>query len=272
MKVCPTCGTTYTDDTLQYCLQDGARLKGRDVTESRSGVDELDTVVRQRPVESPAPIVRSRSRMGLIVAAASVAVLILLSLGGIAAWLIFFRNSDVGTSNQNAVITNVSPVPTKSPSPSPTPTPAPANNANVVSNANNNTPSDPAATERERREITQFVAQWKSDTEGKDIDSYIGKYANTVAYYNNPSATREQVRRDKQRAFSIYDHIRIDLSNVNMKIDPDGENASVTFDKEWEFVGGSESRGKVRSELRLKKVSGDWRITGERDQKVYYVK
>src|SRR3954452_1265893 len=108
MKVCPACGTTYTDDTLQYCLQDGARLKSRDVTESRSGVDELDTVVRQRPAESLAPSIRGGSRTGLIVAAASVAVLVLLSLGGIAAWLIFFRHSDPGSSNQNAVITNAS--------------------------------------------------------------------------------------------------------------------------------------------------------------------
>ena len=28
MKSCPTCGTAYTDDTLVYCLQDGATLMG----------------------------------------------------------------------------------------------------------------------------------------------------------------------------------------------------------------------------------------------------
>ena len=26
MKQCPTCGSSYTDDTLVYCLQDGATL------------------------------------------------------------------------------------------------------------------------------------------------------------------------------------------------------------------------------------------------------
>ena len=28
MKHCPTCGSTYTDDTLVYCMQDGATLQG----------------------------------------------------------------------------------------------------------------------------------------------------------------------------------------------------------------------------------------------------
>src|SRR5262245_49873786 len=29
MRVCPTCRTRYTDDTLRYCLQDGATLVGQ---------------------------------------------------------------------------------------------------------------------------------------------------------------------------------------------------------------------------------------------------
>jgi ketosteroid isomerase-like protein len=46
MKRCPTCNRTYTDDTLRFCLQDGAAL----VTDSQGGVGVPDpeaTLVRE---------------------------------------------------------------------------------------------------------------------------------------------------------------------------------------------------------------------------------
>ncbi|HEV7858898.1 MAG TPA: hypothetical protein VGO91_09740 [Pyrinomonadaceae bacterium] len=46
MKRCPTCNRTYTDDTLRFCLQDGAAL----VTDSQGGVaipDPEATLVRE---------------------------------------------------------------------------------------------------------------------------------------------------------------------------------------------------------------------------------
>src|SRR5690242_11002945 len=33
MKLCPECKQEYTDETLNFCLEDGAWLVGRDVTE-----------------------------------------------------------------------------------------------------------------------------------------------------------------------------------------------------------------------------------------------
>jgi hypothetical protein len=97
------------------------------------------------------------------------------------------------------------------------------------------------------------------------------QYADTVAYYNDPSASRATVENDKKRAFSLYDHIRMQISNIDTSVGPDGETAVTTFDKEWEFVGERESRGKVRSELRLRKIDGKWKIVGEHDRKVYRV-
>lgn len=48
MKYCPSCGSSYSDSTLEFCLQDGARLSGEGrgsaVTES---LGETETVVRQ---------------------------------------------------------------------------------------------------------------------------------------------------------------------------------------------------------------------------------
>jgi hypothetical protein len=42
MRHCPTCGSSYTDDTLVYCLQDGATLVG--VSNSQSSFDPQATL------------------------------------------------------------------------------------------------------------------------------------------------------------------------------------------------------------------------------------
>jgi hypothetical protein len=41
------------------------------------------------------------------------------------------------------------------------------------------------------------------------------------------------------------------------------DRALVTFDKEWQFARGG--AGKSRSQLRLRKVDGEWRIASERN-------
>jgi hypothetical protein len=58
-----------------------------------------------------------------------------------------------------------------------------------------------------------------------------------------------------------------------MTVTPDasGERATAVFDKEWNFSGAEKtSAGKVKQQLQLKKVNGQWLISGERDLKVYY--
>lgn len=58
MKYCPNCQTTYTDDTLRFCLQDGTKLT--DVSNSSQDMptvafDESETVVSPKP---PQQVVR----------------------------------------------------------------------------------------------------------------------------------------------------------------------------------------------------------------------
>jgi hypothetical protein len=95
-------------------------------------------------------------------------------------------------------------------------------------------------------------------------------YAATVDYYNKRGASVGSVRADKQRAFTTYDSIRITLSNMTVTPDASGDGATAVFDKEWVFEGVKYSAGKVQTQLKLKKVNGQWLISGERDLKVYY--
>jgi hypothetical protein len=207
----------------------------------------------------------SQSRTGLIVGVTAILTAMVLILGGLAVWLLMKGADHAG--NENARIVNPSP----SPAPSASPTPTASINANSANALANNTVADSNSTARSKREVTQFLANWKSAAESKNSDTLVDQYGENVAYYNRSSASRDEVLADKRRALSIYDRIRIDISDISTSIGSDGETAITTFDKEWEFLGNKNSRGKVRSELRLKKYDGKWRIVGEHDVRVYYV-
>ena len=49
-----------------------------------------------------------------------------------------------------------------------------------------------------------------------------------------------------------------------MRVMPDasGEKATAVFDKEWHFENDEKtSEGKVQTQLQLKKIGGEWKIT-----------
>jgi hypothetical protein len=136
MKHCPTCGSSYTDDTLLYCLQDGATLQSdtknplsmlatlRDdsfdeertaaashssaPTVEISGSDDAATNLYQeaRPTtpaaggasSSQAAPQQSHTR---VIVASVVATILVLGLGGTGAWL-FFRGAGDGRGRRGA--------------------------------------------------------------------------------------------------------------------------------------------------------------------------
>jgi hypothetical protein len=64
----------------------------------------------------------------------------------------------------------------------------------------------------------------------------------------------------------------MNISNLSVTPDATGERATAVFDKEWVFDGAEKSSsGKVKSELQMRKINGEWKITSERDLKVYYI-
>jgi len=271
MKRCPACRSQYSDDTLQYCLQDGTPL------ESVSGYPdeplEEETVVSERrthAVTTPdAETVvfepRRRNSTGLIVFVSALGTMLLLAILGAGYWIASRGRQDTSRSTTNV---NVAVVRTPDPTPSPTPTisPSPASNS-ANSNIANASPRPDAA--EVGREITKAVAGWQQDTESLDIDNLAGRYADTVDYYRNAGASRDFVIRDKERAFSMYDSIRFEISNMQISAGKSPDTATAEFDKAWVFEGENHSEGKVRTRLNLRKTGGRWLIDGERDIKVY---
>ncbi len=288
MKQCPSCQSQYTDDTLQFCLQDGTPLRSSSTSQMPTvAFGEQETVFSNRqsnqtnaPRETQPnqfsanaaftpPAKRSNAPIAFILTA--FLLVLFFGLVGVGAWLylkgatpdpngnILIAKKDSNSGAANSSIT----APTNSSKTTPKSSPL-TSNSNAVS-----TPV-PIDTEQIKKDVSARVNTWKSAAEAHNLDSYMSNYADTVDYYNKSRISRSTVRADKQRAFSTYDSLQITLSNMSVTPDASGDGATAVFDKEWVFEGAKYSAGKVRAQLQLKKVNGQWLISGEKDLKLYY--
>ncbi|HVF46803.1 MAG TPA: hypothetical protein VNA17_04490 [Pyrinomonadaceae bacterium] len=272
MKTCPACASRYSDDTLQFCLQDGARLYSADEAAAPTAVlNEIETAEARKPLppttpadwHAPAtqksrPASGSRRKIAIAVVLTALGMLLLVGGAALGVWL-------YSRQPRTEIAVNTSPGPspntraTATPRPS-TPTPSPSATAQTK----------PPANEAEIREdVLDRLETWTSDTEAGDIDACMSNYAPTVDYYGRGPSSASYIRGDKQRAFSRYSSIELNLSNIAVTPAADGESATVIFDKEWNFSGDGTSTGKVQQMLRLKKIGGEWLITAEKDLKDY---
>ncbi|MGC2237014.1 MAG: hypothetical protein WA584_12685 [Pyrinomonadaceae bacterium] len=295
MKQCPRCKINYADDTLSFCLEDGTQLVGVPETQQPTVLfndEEAQTVVRtpqaervnvnlqetqaaqnrqQQPSQAtqlksqfqpqPAP---KKSNTAMVVLLTAFVMLLLFG-AGFGAWLFLnknkgevVQNKNVSNANKSNVNSNVKP--TVSPSASATVTASP-------------TPMPDFDPDDVKDEVSSTVNSWKSAAESHNLNAYMNNYADSIDYYNKGGASRSTVRADKQRAFSLYDSMDIDISNMRVTPSATGDTATAVFDKGWVFEGDEKySEGKVQTQLQLVKSGGRWLISGEKDLKVYYTK
>lgn len=272
MKTCPACASRYSDDTLQFCLQDGSRLYSADEARAPTAVlNEVETAEARKPLAPTtpaswqAPVTQQsppgpgpRRKIAIAIVLTALGMLLLLGGAVLGVWL-YSRQS------QTNVAVNTSPGPspnaraTATPRPS-TPAPSPSATAQTK----------PPANEAEIREdVLDRLETWASDTESGDIDACMSNYAATVDYYGRGPSSASYIRGDKQRAFSRFSSIELNISNISVTPGNDGETATAVFDKEWNFSGDGNSTGKVQQMLRLKRIRGEWLITAEKDLKNY---
>lgn len=265
MKYCPACKASYTDDSLNFCLKDGTSLTFFDDQSYEVPtvvLDEPETVVRSgdKPVVPYSPKVpegeRSKRPNTFLAVLLTVFIMLFISAVAVALWLYFENKKYETVQNTNATLT---PSPKASVKTSPT-----------ASNTNS-TPAAAADPEQVKSEVQKKIFLWKSLSEARDLESNLQNYAEHVDYYLKKNASRDFIRDDKRKASSLYDSIRIDLTNLRIIPDPTGEKATAVFDKEWELSGpGKFSAGKVQQQLQLEKIDGQWLITAEKDLKLYY--
>ncbi len=295
MKVCPTCQSRYTDETLQFCLQDGAHLVSDESPGSMPTVafNEEETVVKAKQVENLSADsqysqqTQNRQTIGaahyqpetkksntvLIVITTILATIFIFGAMGIGAWFYFANKTEIP---QNTNVKNSFPENSVK-NLNENSSVFPPSNANETANAKPTASATPAPrgfdAEEVKAQVSDTINSWASLAESRNLSAYMSNYAGTIDYYNKKGASAATVRADKQRAFTTFDSIEIDLSNMRVVPDASGETATAVFDKEWYFENNERSsEGKVQSELRLRKIGGAWKITSERDLKVYYVK
>jgi hypothetical protein len=121
MKRCPSCGTTYTDASLRYCLSDGASLTdlstAEEATVVRSGGDAMRVDIPQtQPIIAPptAQHTQSGGSSTVLKVVIGLLVLALLAVAGLGlAGLIYYKSSggDGVVANVNSNRPGVSPSP-----------------------------------------------------------------------------------------------------------------------------------------------------------------
>jgi ketosteroid isomerase-like protein len=275
MKNCPACGSQYSDDSLVYCLQDGTPLDGgvKQSSVDTGAFTNPATVEKlyktedipaapaktrnYQPFPQPPPRTQEkRSARPIVLSIGAIAALVLAAAG--AGWFYLQGTNEGGGSKEFASVepTNLN---TSLP---------------VAETLAEDTNSDnlPAGNESAKAEISEVLNAWAGSAKTKDLAVYLSVYAEKVDYFDTAGAPFADVRREVKKVFDAYEEIEIELSNIKIAADPNGNTATALFDKDWSYENGSSVEdGKARTRLHFEKIGGRWKIVSEKYLKVYYI-
>lgn len=207
---------------------------------------------------------------------------VLLIVAGVEAYLLLGRGAkedqgservSVNSSNQMNVNTHASgttsPLPTAAPLPKQTPTLSPSPTQTPSTPTPTPTPNTTAA----RSEVMAVMNSWAESLRRQDLSANLRLYADHLdAYYQLGSASREQVRANRQAIFNrYYSSTDVRLSNISIEIDSAGTRATVSYDNAYDWKGGSKYlTGKSHNQMTLTRSGSQWLITSEKHLQTYY--
>jgi hypothetical protein len=266
MKVCPKCNSSYSDETLNFCLTDGVPLVAEEILDeylskhNSKSWHTADTLVdprfstadaRPTSVGTSAPtfelgnttaqnLIPQKSNAPLYAAGALAIALI----GGGIWWY-----SKPKPAAQSIVTDNAPSQPKRA----------------IV----------PISAEQEaqvKQEVTDFLISWARTNSEKNAEAHLAHYANTLEiYYGESGRDKGHVLADRQRAYQRYNTIQMDVDNI--RVTPEStESATIIFDKSWTMRNDKKtSTGSVQQEIHVSKTGGKWLIDSEKDLKVYFI-
>jgi hypothetical protein len=95
-----------------------------------------------------------------------------------------------------------------------------------------------------------------------------------VRYYRHGVISRSAVGARKREAFSRLDSFWLRFADsplIYIKAREGGEQAELIFDKQWVLGRGRRrDEGKAQTLITLRREGGGWRITSERQLRLYY--
>jgi hypothetical protein len=269
MKVCPKCNSSYSDETLNFCLTDGVPLVAEEILDeylskqsnskswhtAETLVDQRFSLGDARPtaVSSSAPtfelgnttaqnLTPQKSNKTLY---AILGVLLAALIGGGIWW--FSKPSN--QANKSVLSEETASVPKHA----------------IV-------PISPEQDAQVKKELTDFMQSWARTNSEKNADAHMAHYANTLeVFYGESGKDKNHVLADRLRAYQRYDLIQMQVDNL--KITPESaESATVVFDKSWTMKNDKKtSIGSVQDEVHVTKTKGKWLIDSEKDLKVYFL-
>jgi ketosteroid isomerase-like protein len=123
-------------------------------------------------------------------------------------------------------------------------------------------------------EILVVVETWRSSYESGDLDAHMACYADPIAtYHGKTNVSNAYVRKGKAPTLNDSGGSRTQTVSAQ-DVTPSGDTAVAMLDKEWNYTSsaGKVFAGKVRSRLSLAKTAAGWKIVGEKDVKIYWVR
>lgn len=132
--------------------------------------------------------------------------------------------------------------------------------------------SIPPTSSLSESDVIAALEAWASALDAHDLNMHMSYFADTLdTYYSRRNVGVAKVRADLQRAFSRYSTLNVRLNGIRVTLNRSDESASVTLDKSWTFAQGPDTAsgqtwaGSVRQMLWLRRIEGNWRITGLKD-------
>jgi eukaryotic-like serine/threonine-protein kinase len=160
------------------------------------------------------------------------------------------------------------PAPTSAPAarPSAAPLVSPSPTENSPAMPNEQAAESAADAEDEEQALRAVFDRWLTATNNRDVDSQMDLYTDEIdTFYRSRHTSLDDVREHKAMVYNRASSIDMRASEPEIKIDDDGQKATMRFRKEWVIKGKSSSRGQAMQELRLAKTEEGWKITGERN-------
>ncbi|HEY0404863.1 MAG TPA: nuclear transport factor 2 family protein [Pyrinomonadaceae bacterium] len=127
-----------------------------------------------------------------------------------------------------------------------------------------------ASPQATHRELRAALNEWVAATNARNLGKQLSFYRPTMnAFYRRRNVSVAEVGADRARVFERAHSINIQAEAPSIRLEPDGQTATMLFRKRYVIAGGGEDRsGEVLQELRWQRINGRWRIISERDVKV----